>query len=240
MIRIKYLDTVFLPKEPVPSRWPDAFAVITACNPRGQDAHPDANRKSSALLRKATGRLKLKRHRVTGMSDDMKHREPGFAIWGCDLSAALELGSQFNQDAIFWVEDGRLDVVSCATGERQHVALWAQRLRSRGQRSKCCRVYVIELADKARTVGKVKKANPHANPKMKCLYVGSTARTPGERFKIHKTQGKQSSAIVREYGLRLVPALYRDLPLMTRISAERREAQLAAKLRGKGYTVWQK
>jgi hypothetical protein len=170
----------------------------------------------------------------------MKHREPGFAVWGCDLPAAIQLGREFAQNAIFWIEEGKLDVVSCATGERQNVALWTQRLRSRGQRSKCCCVYVIELADEARTVRKIKQANPHANPKMKCLYVGSTARTPEERFKIHKTKGKQSSAIVREYGLRLVPALYRNLPLMTRISAERKEAQLAAELRAKGYTVWQK
>jgi hypothetical protein len=98
---------------------------------------------------------------------------------------------------------------------------------------------VIELADKVRMVRRVKKANPHANPKMKCLYVGSTARTPEERFKIHKTKGKQSSAIVREYGLRLLPALYRDLTLMTRIGAERKERQLTANLRAKGYTVWQ-
>jgi hypothetical protein len=240
MIKTHYLQTVFLVKRPAPDTWPDAFAVITACNPLGQHLDDKSNRSAGVRLRRTISRLGLKRHRVTGMSADMKHRESGFAVWGCGLAGALDLGRQFNQDAIFWVEDGRLDVVSSATGERQHVALWAQRLRSRGQRSKCCRVYVIELADEARTVGKVKKANPHANPKMKCLYVGSTARTPGERFKIHKTKGKQSSAIVREYGLRLVPALYRDLPLMTRISAERREAQLAAKLRGKGYTVWQK
>jgi hypothetical protein len=44
---------------------------------------------------------------------------------------------------------------------------------------------------------------------------------------------------VRKYGRRLVPALYRDLPLMTRPAAERKEKQLAKQLRAKGYTVWQ-
>jgi len=239
MIKTHYLQTVFLLKKPAPDTWQDTFAVITACNPLGQLVDEAANRSATVCLRKAISRLGLNRHRVTGVSADMKHREASFALWGCGLAAALDLGRQFNQDAIFWVQDGRLDVVSCATGERQHVALWTQRLRSRGERSKCCRVYVIELAGEARTVRKVKKANPHANPKMKCLYVGSTARTPEERFKIHKTKGKQSSAIVREYGLRLLPALYRDLALMTRIGAERKEAQFAAKLRAKGYTVWQ-
>ena len=98
---------------------------------------------------------------------------------------------------------------------------------------------MIELADEARTVRRVKEANPNANPKMKCVYVGSTAKTPGERFKVHKAGGKQSSSIVRKYGRRLVPAFYRDLPLMARPAAERKEKQLAKQLRVKGYTVWQ-
>lgn len=239
MIKEHYLKTVFIAKQPAPDRWPEAFAVITACNPLGQIIDDGANQSTTTRLRKTLGRLGLKRHRVTGMSADMKHREPGFAVWGCGLATALDVGRQFNQDAIFWAEEGRLDVVSCATGERQHVARWTERLRSRGERRKCCCVYAIELADEVRMVRRVKKANPHANPKMKCLYVGSTARNPEERFKIHKTKGKQSSLIVREYGLRLVPALYRDLPLMTRMGAERKEAQLAEKLRVEGYTVWQ-
>ncbi len=87
---------------------------------------------------------------------------------------------------------------------------------------------------------KVQEANPKANPKMKCVYVGSTAKTPEERFKVHRAGGKQSSSIVRKYGRRLVPAFYRDLPLMTRPDAERKEKQLAKQLRAKGYTVWQK
>jgi hypothetical protein len=240
MILLEYHETRFAPKEPTPAHWPNAFAVITAYNPLGQGLDEEADKAATVRLRKAISRLGLKRHRVTGVSADMKHREPGFAIWGCDLQAALSLGREFAQNAIYWVEKGRLDVVSCSTGEREYVGLWSERLQTAGERDKCCCVYVIELADEARAVKRVMKANPNANPKMKCVYVGSTARTPEQRFEIHKAGGKQSCSLVRLHGIRLVPGLYRDLPLMVRAEAELKEAQLAAELRAKGYTVWQK
>jgi hypothetical protein len=169
----------------------------------------------------------------------MKHREPGFAVWGCDLPAALQLGREFAQNAIYWVKKGRLDVVSCSTGEREFVGLWSERLQTPNERGKCCCVYVIELSDEARTVKKVWEANPNANPKRKCVYVGSTARTPEQRFEIHKAGGKQSSSIVRHHGVRLVPGLYRNIPLTARAQAEDEEARLADRLRAAGYTVWQ-
>jgi hypothetical protein len=239
MILREYLQTRFTPKEPTPARWPEAFAVITAYNPFGRGIDEDADKSATIRLRKTISRLGLKRHRVTGVSADGKHREPGFAIWGCDLQAALSLGREFAQNAIYWVEKGRLDVVSCSTGEREYVGLWSERVQTARERDKCCCVYVIELSDEARTVKRVLEANPNSNPKMKCVYVGSTARTPEQRFEIHKAGGKQSSSIVRRYGVRLVPGLYRNIPLMVRTEAERREAQLAAELRAKGYTVWQ-
>jgi Protein of unknown function (DUF3293) len=239
MIKERYLKTVFVAKQPAPHRWPETFAVITACNPLGQIQNNQANQLAHTRLRKTLSRLGVKRHRITGFSQDMIHREPSFAVWGCDLGVALDLGKQFSQDAIFWIETGRLDVVSCATSERQYVGLWSERLQTSADMAKCCCLYVIELSDEARAVKRVREANLNANPKMKCVYVGSTARTPEQRFEVHKAGGKQSSSIVRKYGQRLVPALYRDLPLMTRPAAERKEKQLSKQLRAKGYTVWQ-
>ena len=126
---MEYLLARFVPKEPVPSRWPDNFAVITAYNPFGHGINEEADKSATTRLKKMISRLGLERHRVTGVSADGKHREPGFAIWGCDLQAALHLGREFAQNAIYWVEAGRLDVVSCSTGEREHVGLWSERLR---------------------------------------------------------------------------------------------------------------
>ena len=239
MILSEYHETRFAPKEPPPLRWPKAFAVITACNPLGQGLDEEADKAATICLRKAINRLGMKRHQITGVSADMKHREAGFAVWGCDLPAAIQLGREFAQNAIFWIEEGKLDVVSCATGTRQYVGLWSELLQTSADMAKCCCLYVIELAEEARTVKRVREANPNANPKMKCVYVGSTARTPEQRFEVHKAGGKQSSSIVRLHGVRLVPGLYRNFPLMPRAQAEDEEARLANELRAKGYTVWQ-
>ena len=132
MILSEYHETRFVPKEPNPAHWPEAFVVITACNPLGQGLDDEADKAATVRLRKAISRLGLQRHRVTGVSADGKHREPGFAIWGCDLQAALSLGREFAQNAIYWVEKGRLEVVSCSTGECEYVGLWSERLQPCG------------------------------------------------------------------------------------------------------------
>jgi hypothetical protein len=133
MIEPFYLQTIFIAKRPSPTTWPDKFAVVTACNPLGQGLDEEADRAATVRLRKAISRLGLNRHRVTGVSADMKHREPGFAVWGCDLMVALQLGREFAQNAIYWIEDGKLDVVSCSTGQRQQVGLWSERLQTAGE-----------------------------------------------------------------------------------------------------------
>ena len=130
MIHPEFLQTIFITKNPLENCWEGEFAVITACNPlTGGNRNADAV--ETARLRKLLSRRGLKKHRVTGASPDWSHQEPGFAVWGLALEEALKIGREFRQDAIFWVGgDGRIDVVSCVDGERCHVGLWSDRLRS--------------------------------------------------------------------------------------------------------------
>jgi hypothetical protein len=63
------------------------------------------------------------------------------------------------------------------------------------------RVYVIEL-DRA--------AGRRRDPRIPWVYVGSSARSPEERFAQHE-RGYKSARLVKRFGLRLRPDLYEDL-----------------------------
>ena len=64
------------------------------------------------------------------------------------------------------------------------------------------RVYVIELE---RAAGK------RRDPRIPWVYVGSSARTPEQRFEQHR-EGYRSARLVKRFALRLRPDLYEDLP----------------------------
>jgi hypothetical protein len=101
-----------------------------------------------------------------------------------------------------------------------------------------CSVYVIELRPDVMERKAFAGENDGRREDKPCVYVGQIARTPEERFAQHKA-GKRSSRIVREFGVRLRPRLYRNWgPYATRAEAEAAESRLAEKLRGRGYAVW--
>lgn len=105
-------------------------------------------------------------------------------------------------------------------------------------------VYVIELDKEFARSSKAKKENPDAISDKPCIYVGSTSRTPEERFRQHiegvrNTRGPLYSRIVKRYGIRLRPRLYqRYNPISTKKEAEKKEKELTIKYRRRGYTVW--
>ena len=105
-------------------------------------------------------------------------------------------------------------------------------------------VYVIELDREFSNTSRAKKANPDAKIDKPCIYVGSSSKTPEERFHEHiegarNKKGPLFSRIVNRYGVRLRPRLYqRYNPLKTRGEAEAREQELTIKYRKRGYTVW--
>lgn len=90
-------------------------------------------------------------------------------------------------------------------------------------------VYVIELSDEAGT---------RLDPRHPNVYVGSTGKTPEERFADHKAGGIYARPKVRDYGLGLLPELYESLnPFPSRDEAEAAERALASELRDMGYRV---
>ena len=88
-------------------------------------------------------------------------------------------------------------------------------------------VYAIELDD------------PRAHGGRPQIYVGSTAKTPAERFARHLQGGPVSNARVRRFGVHLRPDLTRRLgPYLTRDAAERAETRLRRRLEGQGWQVF--
>lgn len=108
------------------------------------------------------------------------------------------------------------------------------------------RIYVIELDRKVFTEHrKFREANPQYNGVLECLYVGSTSKTPKQRFDQHlqgtcnRAGKKLHSNIVKKYGLYLRPSLCEHIePLSSRKEAEKMEEELALELRRRRYAVW--
>ena len=109
-----YQSTVFAWEGELPS----SFVVITAFNPNGKRSSPlSRNRHQDATLKSVLIGRGLSPLRVTGMSPDGVHQEPG---WAVELSEAeaLELGRVFKQEAIYIIREGALYLTSCAHPRR--------------------------------------------------------------------------------------------------------------------------
>ncbi len=111
-----------------------------------------------------------------------------------------------------------------------------QRVRAGTQRGHHHHVYVVLLDPAVASIRAVRLANPERDPKMPCIYVGMTGLTPEERFANHKA-GIKDASLVKRYGIRLLPELYKHLNPMPFGAAAQMENDLAEDLRRAGYTV---
>ena len=99
-------------------------------------------------------------------------------------------------------------------------------------------VYVVELADAVWNEPRFRRANPDHLLGKPFVYVGMTGLDPDLRFDRHKA-GIQANRYVRDFGLRLLPALYAVYNPMPYDGARDMEVELAIGLRESGYGVWQ-
>lgn len=97
-------------------------------------------------------------------------------------------------------------------------------------------VYVVLLDPAVAKFRRILAENPNRDPAKPCIYVGMTGLSPDERFANHK-QGIKSAAVVKRFGLRLLPELYEHLNSMPYEAAVQMEVDLAEDLRKAGYTV---
>ena len=106
---------------------PVRFGIVTACNPMGVTVEASVNEGLDRDLVMSLLGQGIPHFRVTGGSRDMSHTEPGY---GCavDLERIVELGRQWNQEAVFWVQEDQLFLVSC-DGSKQEKPLGSFRKR---------------------------------------------------------------------------------------------------------------
>jgi hypothetical protein len=111
-----------------PEELPSSFCIVTAWNPDGQSDLPGRNQQRDQALAERLDELSLPRVRITGMSPDESHAEPGWAI-ACSLDRGLELGREFKQEGIYQVIEGELLLANGATGEATSLGPFAPRVR---------------------------------------------------------------------------------------------------------------
>ncbi len=102
---------------------PESFGILTAWNPQGQAAEPAVNQAANLALQetlRAKGNLHFP---VTGGSADGTYQEVGFGMVASEIET-LELARQFNQEAIYFVHRGQVNLVSCGTDPPELLALW--------------------------------------------------------------------------------------------------------------------
>lgn len=98
-----------LPKAGLPA----AFGIVTACNPDGKSVSDSENKEATQALR---GALEAEGHfffPVTGGSPDFSHAEPGFGVLFTSRADSVVWGKRFHQEAVFWVDEGRVQLVPC-------------------------------------------------------------------------------------------------------------------------------
>jgi hypothetical protein len=99
-------------------------------------------------------------------------------------------------------------------------------------------VYAILLSPKVLTSKRFRDANPQYLAGRECFYVGMTARSPKDRFEQHLA-GYKSCGYARRFGVELMPPRFTLIKPRSFEEARAKERRIAARLRRKGYGVWQ-
>ncbi len=120
-----YKSSVFICYQPLG----DAinFAIISAQNPAGTIQHPQHNLRLDRELETHLDYHQLPSRAMIGSSPDLSFQEKSWAVL-CEKSRALELARHFQQNAIYWVEAGKLYLVPALwRGDEEYLGLYRQR-----------------------------------------------------------------------------------------------------------------
>lgn len=105
-----YQDTLFLLTQQLSID--SSFAIITAHNPLGRIMTPCQNRLLDSKLQQEINTLSVPYRALVGTAADRKHMEKSWAVM-LSRQDAIKLGFKFNQNAIYFVDEGDLYLVPC-------------------------------------------------------------------------------------------------------------------------------
>lgn len=114
-----YRTAVFHAEEKLPTT---AFSIVTAWNPNGTHATAAENQNADRELEATIRALGESPIRITGMNKEDTHRELGWTI--LDNEAAIGLGKQFRQEAIYRVSQNRLLLIHLPSGAEEDLGDW--------------------------------------------------------------------------------------------------------------------
>lgn len=86
------------------------FAIISAQNPSGVTEHPYLNLRRDNEFQALLNQHRLPYRSVIGSAPDLSFQEKSWIVL-CDKQQAIALARQFEQNAIYWVEQGELFLV---------------------------------------------------------------------------------------------------------------------------------
>lgn len=94
------------------------FAIISAQNPAGHIEHPYLNLRRDNELQACLNRQRLPYRSVIGSAPDLSFQEKSWIVL-CDKNQAIQLALQFEQNAIYWVEQGELFLVPVLLSQQE-------------------------------------------------------------------------------------------------------------------------
>ena len=105
-----YQDAQFLFTQPLSSKL--SFAIITAHNPKGDILSSCQNLLLDRKLQYKIEQLRRPYRAIMGTSIDSSHMEKSWTV-STTKDSALLLGCMFNQNAIYYVEHDKLQLIPC-------------------------------------------------------------------------------------------------------------------------------
>lgn len=128
-----YFKTIFLITD-IPSQWPSNFAIITVWNPMDQKLSIKQNQsRDKELLLKFTKNNKFSP--LIGSSPDYLHQEKSYII-EVSLQEAVQIGNDYDQRAVYYVENGSLQLIDCKTREKFSLGNFTDRIQFSDQKSR--------------------------------------------------------------------------------------------------------